>query len=104
QGSDVTVHYQTNDINATAGTDYVAVPNTLLTIPAGQVFKTVSVTVKGDVATENNEAFSVILSSPTGTTIADNTGVGTIRDDDAPTLAIGDVSGTEGEDRKSTRL
>src|SRR5207248_2383831 len=46
-----------------------------------------------------NETFTVTLSSPSGATIADGSGTGTITNDDQaalPTLRINDISVTEG--------
>jgi len=96
--SAVTVNYATADGTATAGTDYVAGSGTV-TFAAGQLTKTVAVTVNGDATVEPNETFLVNLASPTGATIADAQGQGTITNDDVaplPTLSVGDVSVTEG--------
>jgi chitinase len=57
------------------------------------------VTINGaqDTTDEDDETFSVNLSSPVNTTIGDGTGVGTITDNDAPpALSINDASRTEG--------
>ena len=77
----VKVAYATVDGTAAAPGDYTATSG-LLTFSPGQTFKTVPVTVKGDVVDEVDETFAVNLSSPTGATISDATGIGTIRDDD----------------------
>src|SRR5207248_746489 len=77
----VTVDYATVDDTAAAPRDYTA-KSGLLSFSPGQTFKTVPVTVKGDVVDEVDETFAVNLSSPTGATISDATGIGTIRDDD----------------------
>jgi ribosomal protein L35AE/L33A len=94
--STITVTYQTADGTATAGSDYVAVPATVLTFAPGQTSKTVSVNVNGDTLNEGNETFNVNLTSPTNATIADAQGVGTITDDDPVSITINDVSVTEG--------
>ena len=53
--------------------------------------------MKGDVLDEADETFTVNLSGVTNATIADAQGIGTILDDDAtPSLAINNVSVTEG--------
>ena len=68
----VTVTYATANGTATAGSDYTAVPPTVLTIPAGTaVDHPVTVTVTGDTAGEANETFVVNLSAPVNATIAD---------------------------------
>ncbi len=94
----VTVAYATANATATAGSDYSAASGTL-NFAAGITTQTVNVTVNGDTAVEPDETFVVNLSSPSGATIADSQGFGTIVNDDAaatPTLSINDVSATEG--------
>ena len=54
-------------------------------------------TVLGDAVYEPNETFYLNLSTPSGATIADSQGIATITNDDAaPTLAVNDVTVTEG--------
>ena len=96
----VTVRFATGDGTAVAGSDYVAQSGTL-TFAAGETQKTIQIATIGDAVVEANEAFSVVLSSATGATIADATGVGTIVNDDVatpglPTLGISDASVVEG--------
>jgi hypothetical protein len=81
-GQNVTVKYVTANGTAAAGTDYTAVALTTLTFTPGQVSKTVTVQVKGDVADEPNETFFVNLSGAVNATVADAQGVGTITDND----------------------
>jgi Calx-beta domain-containing protein len=76
------VRYSTANGTATAGSDYVAKTNQLVTFPAGTTSKNVTIAVKGDTTAEPNEAFSVKLSSPIRMKIGDGTGVGTIQNDD----------------------
>jgi hypothetical protein len=94
----VTVSRQTQDGTATAaGQDYGALAATTLTFAPGEVQKTVSVNVNGDTGFEPDENFAVKLSLPSNATILDDTGQGTIQNDDAqPGLAVGDVSVSEG--------
>ena len=95
-GRTVTVNYATANSTAVQPGDYTATSGTLTFTP-GQVVKTVSVPVVGDTLDENAEAFFVNLSGQTNSTIADNRGVGTIANDDAPpSIVINDVSRTEG--------
>ena len=75
------VNYLTTGSTATAGTDYVAASGTL-SFPVGVTSRTVSVTINGDTTTEPTEKFLLKLSTPVNATIADNQGVGTIRNDD----------------------
>jgi hypothetical protein len=58
---------------------------------------TVTVDVNGDTAPERDETFTVVLSNASsGSSIADDTGVGTIINDDAPHLSVSDPSVSEG--------
>lgn len=75
---------------ATASSDYNSIDSVLIFQP-GTVTRTVDVAIIGDTNLEPNETFSVNLSDPFGTTIADGTGVGTILDDD--TLLMLEESG-----------
>ena len=78
----VTVAYTTADATATtAGSDYVATAGTL-TFDPGTTTRTVPVKVNGDGTFEADETFSLELSNPSGATITDNLGLGTIRNDD----------------------
>ncbi len=94
--SNVSVDYQTNDGTAAAGTDYTGIPVTTLTFLPGETSKTVPANVNGDVTVEVDETFAVDLSNPSGATISDSQGVGTIRNDDGTTFSIDDVSLAEG--------
>ena len=86
----VTVQVGTADGTATAGSDYTAVAAATLTFLAGETTKTVEVAVSGDRIPEADETFFVNLSNPTGATIADNQGLGTITNDD---VVVGDFDG-----------
>jgi probable HAF family extracellular repeat protein len=78
---DVTVTYSTANGTATAGSDYDAASGTL-TIPAGQLIRTINVTVRGDRKQEPNEVFNMNLANPANATIVDGQAVGTVRNDD----------------------
>ncbi|MBI3406979.1 MAG: DUF11 domain-containing protein [Planctomycetes bacterium] len=96
-GQTVTVDFATvNGTATTADNDYQ--PNSgTLTFNPGQTSKTITVLVNGDAIFENNETFIVNLSNPQNATINTGTGAGTILNDDAPpTLAINNVSQSEG--------
>lgn len=91
---------------ATAGSDYVSKTGVLTFTPnvntgLTPVEKTVSVVVNGDTTVEPNEAFVVLIGSPTGgATIEESIGYGTIIDDDAvptPSVGIGDVEIFDGD-------
>ncbi len=79
------VNWATSNGTATAGSDYTAVPSTMINFTnGGSLTQTIIVNVSGDAAPEANETFNVNLSSPTGgALILDGLGIGTILDDDS---------------------
>jgi hypothetical protein len=94
----VSVGWATGAGTATAGSDFVAASGTV-TFAAGATTATITVSVAGDTEFEPDESFSVVLSAPSGLTIADDTATIVITNDDPvplPTLSIADVSVTEG--------
>lgn len=68
---------------ATPDVDFVAVASTPVVFDPGQTTKQVSITINGDTAVEGNEKFGVILSGAVNATIADNSGIGIINNDDS---------------------
>jgi hypothetical protein len=94
--TDVTFDIATQDNTALAGADYVARTLTNQIIPAGQTTYTFSVTVNGDITVEPDETFFVNLTNVSGATVTDGQGLGTITNDDLPTLSINDISANEG--------
>ena len=86
----VTVEYTTEDGTADAGDDYTTIAETL-TFSPGQTTKIIRVPVSVDSTQESSETFTVELSTPIGTTLADSTGLGTITADPMPGLSIGDA-------------
>jgi hypothetical protein len=80
-GNIVTVDYAVVDGTAIAGSDYISTSGTL-TFKPGDVSKTITVLVIGDDVKEANETFSVHLSDPVNASLALDTGIGTILDDD----------------------
>jgi hypothetical protein len=95
--SPVTVDYQTANGTALAGSDYTA-NSGKLTFSPGEVSRTVAVTTIQDQVVEPTETFALRLAGPTGATIADGEGIGTILDDDTatPALRVSDASVAEG--------
>ncbi len=95
---DVTVQYKTANGTAEANSDYNATSGTA-TIPAGKTYTTINIPIIGDTLVENNETFTVTLSNPnvnaTLSSVYSKT-IGTIIDDDTPTLSINDVAKNEG--------
>jgi VCBS repeat-containing protein len=81
----VTVLYATADDSALAGSDYVAQSGTL-TFNPGEKDKTITVQVNGDTINEPNVDFFVDLSNPVNATLAPAEAVGTIINDDGPTV------------------
>lgn len=79
----VNVTASTTDGTAAAPTDYASKSQTLTFAP-GELSKQFTVTVNGDDSVEPDETFFVNLTSPVTANIADNQGVGTIRNDDEP--------------------
>jgi Calx-beta domain/FG-GAP-like repeat len=68
---------------AQAGVDYLSLPPEARTIDAGRSRIVFSVPVVGDTAVEGSETFVVKLSGVSGAMVADDTGIGTIMNDDA---------------------
>jgi uncharacterized repeat protein (TIGR01451 family) len=80
----------------TADNDYVANSAPTQTVTAGTPY-VFSVTVNGDTTVESDETFHVnITNVSAGVTVDDAQGLGTIQNDDTPTLSINDVTVTEG--------
>ena len=91
------VNYTTVDGNAFGGYDYVANSGTLF-FNSGETSKTIDVQILGDTIYEPNETFSVVLTGAGNGTIAKNTAVGTIVDNDLPvTLSVLDTNLVEGD-------
>lgn len=94
-GQTVSVNYATSDGSATSGTDYLAT-NGVLTIPAGQVSRSISVTVIGDLDVEPDEVLYVNLSDAVNANLVIASGTCTIIKDDVPRISITGVSVSEG--------
>lgn len=88
--------YSTAPITAAADVDYLSFTG-LITVPAGATESSVRIEVVGDLSDEIDERFAVSLADPVDVTLADETAVGTILDDDLAQLSIGDVTVTEGD-------
>jgi hypothetical protein len=96
----VTVHYAVANGSAAAGSDYAASSGDVI-IAAGQTSQPITVAIIGDRVPESTETFFVNLSNATNATIVDDQGTGTIVDDE-PRVSISDVTGTEGNGKKTT--
>ena len=103
----VTVDWATSGGTATSGTDFTAGTGKL-TFAAGDTEKTFTVLTTDDSTEEDDETFTVTLSSPTNATISGATATGTIENNDvtpttdpvwSTTLTAGDTQGGHGYDR-----
>ncbi|MCC7263932.1 MAG: T9SS type A sorting domain-containing protein [Candidatus Latescibacteria bacterium] len=93
-GRVASVNWATANGTALAGSDYTAASGTL-SFAVGETSKTLSVTLKGDLANEPNETFLVNLSNPVNAVLADGQGIGTIlTDDHAPEVSLAAPSAT----------
>jgi predicted extracellular nuclease len=102
----VTADYTVNFTgNATADDFAAGTPlSGTVTFGDGETSRTITVTVAGDVAPENDETFTVSLSNVVGGTTHDASATGTILNDDGlpPSVTIDDVSRAEGNDGTTT--
>ncbi|MBX3748170.1 MAG: hypothetical protein KF833_22910 [Verrucomicrobiae bacterium] len=95
----LSVLYSTVSGTAVGGSDYLSTTGkvTFVVFEPGTVRHSVAVTVLGDDEVEPNETFRLRLSEPTGAVLANSEAVGTIVNDDGPTLWIGDATVIEGD-------
>ena len=75
------VDYTTSDGTASAPADFTGISGTL-SFAAGDLSKTITVPVIGETDVEEDEVFSVVLSSPVNAIILDGEGIGTILTDE----------------------
>ena len=93
----VTVVVTSADGTATSGSDYTAGTGTL-TFNPGVTSQSFTIPILADTIDEENETFTVTLSSPTNAVVSTTAGIGTmtITDDDAsPTVSLGDLTAAE---------
>ncbi len=102
-GLAVSASYRTVDVTAVAGFDYTSGEGTLRFEP-GEMTKTIPVQTLQDELAEATETFTVRLSTPSGATLADGTGMASITDDDDPPQLIIDNAPavTEGQPAEFT--
>jgi len=93
--STVTVSYTTVNSAAHFGSDFTAVAGSLAFAP-GETSRTIAVPIINDLVEEVDETFFVDLSAAANAVIDVSRGIGTIEDNDAPTVSISDASVTEG--------
>ena len=90
----ISVEYRTGDGTAAAGEDYTAASGAVTFLPTQQT-KTISVSLLDDGESEDDETFTLTLSSPSVGRLSDAQATGLITDDDVE--ETGD-EGEEGED------
>lgn len=100
-----TVNYTTNDISATAGSDYTTAAGTL-NFAAGDLSETIVVPILDDNVAEANETFTATLNTPSiGSTIgAANTATVTIADAPAGTIQFSLATATTPEETSPAML
>ncbi|MEQ1906915.1 MAG: S8 family serine peptidase, partial [Pirellulaceae bacterium] len=91
----ITVNFATADGTAVSTSDYDSASG-VLTFAPGATSHAVFVTIRGDNLVENDEQFYVDLSGPVAALLGDAQAVGTITNDDLPTISIANVSTLEG--------
>jgi uncharacterized protein (TIGR03437 family) len=100
---EVKVDYVAAPNTAELGTDFLPAQGTL-TIPADSLSAELSVLVLGDDKVECHETFSVKLSNPVNASIAKAEGLGTILNDDEPSLSIRHYIVIEGDTDRVIKL
>ncbi|MGI9250863.1 MAG: Calx-beta domain-containing protein, partial [Pseudohongiellaceae bacterium] len=93
-----TVYVSTRNVSAIAPDDYTALDSLPVLFPEGVTSRTVEVTLTNDSTNERDEQFSLLVSDDTQTNIVAQ-GIGTIFNDDPPTVSIsaGATAITEGD-------
>jgi hypothetical protein len=87
----VRVEYATQNVTATAGSDYSRVSGRL-EFEGSRLTRTITVPIINNNTAEPTETFNVVLRRPDRATIAKGTGVGTILDDDAPPAQVCNIA------------
>ena len=100
----VTVRYETTDVEAEMGVDYVGSHGIMFFGP-GATRGTIVIDLIDDNKLEDSERFEVTLSNPSNAIIARGTGVGTILDDDGGAyLRVEDALASEAEGEVQFRV
>ncbi|MBN8684656.1 MAG: hypothetical protein J0L99_18540, partial [Chitinophagales bacterium] len=92
------VNYAITGGTATSGSDYTPLASGTINFPlGGALSQTLTVAVLGDLVIEDNETVIITLSNPVNGAISDNSGTGTINNDDSGTLTLsGGIAQNEG--------
>jgi len=89
---------------AEAGGDFTVITQRV-TIPAGATTATVNVDVSEDLTVEGDETVEARIFDPSANaSIATGTAIGTIENDDLPTVSVNDVSAVEGDSGEVTSM
>jgi hypothetical protein len=92
----VSVQFQSADGTASvAGGDFQAASG-ILSFAPGETSKTIPVAINGDLTVESAETLALTLSQAQGAEFADANAIGTIDNDDTASLAINDLTQSEG--------
>ncbi|MEC5126878.1 autotransporter-associated beta strand repeat-containing protein [Verrucomicrobiales bacterium BCK34] len=98
--SDAAVSFDYATVVGTAGASDFTADSDTVTFAPGETTKTITIATTEDLIVENDETMTVVLSALNvngrAVTIADNTGEGTITNDDKALLSISDVTQVEG--------
>ena len=92
----ISFNYDTTNGTAQAGTDYIAKTGTVI-LPAGQNTVSIVIEIIGDLISEVDETFSIIVNLSQGATSDEVIANGSILNDDSVTLSIADATTEEGD-------
>ena len=92
----ISFNYDTTNGTAQAGTDYIAKTGTVI-LPAGQNTVPIVIEIIGDLISEADETFSIIVNLLQGATSNEVIANGSILNDDSVTLSIADATTEEGD-------
>ncbi len=100
----MSVTVNTSDDSAIAGDDYTALTNEVVGFDAGQLTKSIDISVTADADIEFDETLDVTISNPVNGVILTSTAVVTITNDDIATISVADVSIDEGDAGTATMV
>ena len=104
-GLNATVDFMTQNGSATTGDDDYEDNTGTLTFAPGDTTMEITVQANGDAKFEPPETFAVTLTNPTGATISDASGTGTLANDDAaPVIQFDQTTASVDEDDGSVSL
>jgi hypothetical protein len=87
----ISLNYSTQDMSATVESqDYIGSQGTI-SFAAGQKSQTITVDIVGDTKVESDKDFCIVLDNASNALIEDSEAIVTIKNDDLPEVAIGEV-------------